>query len=69
MTETVSRILRSLIQFGGPATIITFLLQFDVIHWTSEQSTAASALVGMIVSVVQNAVEQKAGKRLLAAKK
>lgn len=49
-----ARIARSTTQVGLPSLVIGVLAAFDVIDWTTEQTTAVVALATFVIAVIMN---------------
>ena len=62
--DALARALRTLFQIGTVAAVIVLLAQFDYIDWTEQQTAAVMGVAGIVVTFMQNLIEDAAGRSL-----
>lgn len=59
--DALARALRTLFQAGTVAAVILLLAQFELIHWNEQQTAAVMGVATILVTFVQNLLEDASG--------
>lgn len=62
--DALARAARTLFQIGTVAAVIMLLAQFEYIDWTEQQTAAVMGVMGILVTFVQNFLEDAMGHAL-----
>lgn len=62
--DALARAARTLIQIGTLSAVVGLLAIFDVINWTEEQTAAVLTVGGIVITFLQNFLEDAMGHAL-----